>query len=270
LQACSYLASPSRSRPRRLSFQYRMSSAWSFLTTSLRGIKPAISGAKATSSAALRHSAKRSAIAAMLPDGALDVARQFPIQSCPKVAANRSPFFTTLHYPPQLAGFRLDPFSGHSIKSVAPRGFGHFHKGFVTPSGVPLLSNMCRGRRSIRTANDEESVPSTLDRCSLIPIVRENEDAAPALGQVPRSVKQVLHDLADDQLMERWPRLMTARTAAAYCDERSPYSFRKAVGKLWPHPIKVPGKGARWLKEDLDFAIDRLKSGGPRDAADVL
>jgi hypothetical protein len=83
-------------------------------------------------------------------------------------------------------------------------------------------------------------------------------------------VKQVLHDLAHDQLMERWPRLMTARTAAAYCDERSPYSFRKAVGKLWPHPIKVPGKGARWLKEDLDFAIDRLKSGGPRDAADVL
>jgi len=83
-------------------------------------------------------------------------------------------------------------------------------------------------------------------------------------------VKQVLHDLADDQLMERWPRLMTARTAAAYCDERSPYSFRKAVGKLWPHPIKVPGKGARWLKEDLDFAIDRLKSRGPRDAADVL
>jgi hypothetical protein len=66
----------------------------------------------------------------------------------------------------------------------------------------------------------------------------------------------------DDQLMERWPRLMTARTAAAYCDERSSYSFRKAVGRLWPQPIKVPGKGAQWLKEDLDFAIDRLKSGG--------
>ena len=37
-------------------------------------------------------------------------------KSCPKFAANRSPFFTTLHHPPQLAGFRLDPFSGHSIK----------------------------------------------------------------------------------------------------------------------------------------------------------
>ena len=74
----------------------------------------------------------------------------------------------------------------------------------------------------------------------------------------------------DDQQTERWPRLMTARTAAAYCDERSPYSFRRAVGTLWPHPINIPGKGARWLKEDLDSAIDRLTPGGPRDAADVL
>ena len=206
----------------------------------------------------------------MLPGGALDVARQFPIQSCPKVAANRSPFFTTLHYPPQLAGFRLDPFSGILLSHLLQEASLIPTRALSPPAGVPLLSNMCRGRRSIRTANDEESVPSTLDRCSLIPIVLQNEDAAPARGQVPRSVKQVLHDLADDQLMERWPRLMTARTAAVYCDERSPYSFRKAVGKLWPHPIKVPGKGARWLKEDLDFAIDRLKSGGPRDAADVL
>jgi hypothetical protein len=70
--------------------------------------------------------------------------------------------------------------------------------------------------------------------------------------------------------IERWPRLMTARTAAAYCDERSPYSFRRAVGRLWPHPIRVPGKGERWLKEDLDSAIDRLTSRSVRDAADLL
>jgi len=52
---------------------------------------------------------------------------------------------------------------------------------------------------------------------------------------------------------------MTARTAAAYCDERSPYWFRRGVGRLWPRPVKVPGKGARWLKEDLDQAIDTLR-----------
>jgi hypothetical protein len=74
----------------------------------------------------------------------------------------------------------------------------------------------------------------------------------------------------DDVRIERWPRLMTARTAAAYCDERSSYSFRRAVGRLWPHPIRIPGKGERWLKEDLDSAIDRLMSRSVRDAADVL
>lgn len=74
----------------------------------------------------------------------------------------------------------------------------------------------------------------------------------------------------DNKRIERWPRLMTARTAAAYCDERSPYSFRRAVGRLWPHPVKVPGKGARWLKEDLDLAIDQLTLGKVQDAADLL
>jgi hypothetical protein len=80
------------------------------------------------------------------------------------------------------------------------------------------------------------------------------------------------HHVIEDgkQKTERWPRLMTARTAAAYCDERSPYSFRRAVGRLWPHPIRVPGKGERWLIEDLDSAIDRLTSRNVRDAADVL
>jgi hypothetical protein len=62
----------------------------------------------------------------------------------------------------------------------------------------------------------------------------------------------------EEKRFEGWPRLMTARTAAAYCDERSPYSFRRAVGRLWPRPVKVPGKGERWLKETLDQAIDKL------------
>lgn len=72
------------------------------------------------------------------------------------------------------------------------------------------------------------------------------------------------------ELKDRWPRLMTARTAAAYCGECSPYSFRRAVGRLWPRPVRLPGKGERWLKDDLDLAIDQLALGRSRDAADVL
>jgi hypothetical protein len=74
----------------------------------------------------------------------------------------------------------------------------------------------------------------------------------------------------DRQHVREWPRLMTARTAAAYCDERSPYAFRRAVGRLWPRPVRIPGKGERWLREDLDRAIDRLTQKTVRDAADVL
>lgn len=69
-----------------------------------------------------------------------------------------------------------------------------------------------------------------------------------------------------------WPRLMPASAAAAYVGERSVESFRRSSGKLWPTPVKIPGKGDRWLKEELDEAINRL-SRRPylvRDAADVL
>jgi hypothetical protein len=69
-----------------------------------------------------------------------------------------------------------------------------------------------------------------------------------------------------------WPRLMRARTAAAYVDERSVDAFRRAVGLLWPEPIRIAGKGERWLKEDLDAAIDARmnRPANTRDAADVL
>ena len=87
-----------------------------------------------------------------------------------------------------------------------------------------------------------------------------------------KSARQMAHVLleGDRQHAHRWPRLMTARTAAAYCDERSPYAFRRAVGRLWPRPVRIPGKGERWLKEDLDLAIDRLGQKVVRDAADLL
>ena len=69
-----------------------------------------------------------------------------------------------------------------------------------------------------------------------------------------------------------WPRLMRAATAAAYVDERSVDAFRRAVGTLWPVPIRLVGKGERWLKEDLDAAIDRAsrRPSNISDAADVL
>ena len=69
-----------------------------------------------------------------------------------------------------------------------------------------------------------------------------------------------------------WPRLMRATTAAAYVDERSVDAFRRAVGTIWPQPLKLAGKGERWLKEDLDAAIDKAsrRPSIVRDAADVL
>jgi len=70
--------------------------------------------------------------------------------------------------------------------------------------------------------------------------------------------------------VEGWPRLMTSRTAAAYCDEASVETFRRGVGKIWPRPKKIMGKGERWLREDLDEAIDRLTMSNVKDAADVL
>jgi len=71
---------------------------------------------------------------------------------------------------------------------------------------------------------------------------------------------------------EPWPRLMRAETAARYLDEKSVEAFRRGVGKIYPKPRKVAGKGDRWLKDDLDRAIDRLADPSQivRDIADVL
>ncbi len=71
---------------------------------------------------------------------------------------------------------------------------------------------------------------------------------------------------------ETWPRLMRAQTAAAYVDETSVESFLRAVGSAYPDPLIVSGKGKRWLREDLDRAIDRLscRASLVEDAADIL
>jgi hypothetical protein len=69
-----------------------------------------------------------------------------------------------------------------------------------------------------------------------------------------------------------WPRLMRAQTAARYVDEKSVEAFRRGVGTIYPAPLRVPGKGDRWLKDDLDTAIEKLTSRPNlvRDASAVL
>lgn len=69
-----------------------------------------------------------------------------------------------------------------------------------------------------------------------------------------------------------WPRLMRAETAARYVDERSIQTFRRSVGKVYPRPIRISGKGERWLKDHLDQAISRLfgSAGTVFDIADAL
>lgn len=70
----------------------------------------------------------------------------------------------------------------------------------------------------------------------------------------------------------QWPRLMRAETAARYVDEKSVETFRRGVGTIWPMPKKVPGKGDRWLRDDLDAAIELItgRQAPIFDAATVL
>lgn len=69
-----------------------------------------------------------------------------------------------------------------------------------------------------------------------------------------------------------WPRLMRAATAAAYVDEESVEAFRRKVGVVYPGPVTARGCRQRWLRDDLDRAIERM-AGRPStsfDAANVL
>ena len=77
---------------------------------------------------------------------------------------------------------------------------------------------------------------------------------------------------AHTAIPDPWPRLMRAETAARYVDERSVRTFRRSVGKLYPRPVKLSGKGERWLRDHLDQAINSLfgSAGTIRDIADVL
>ena len=65
---------------------------------------------------------------------------------------------------------------------------------------------------------------------------------------------------------------MRAEQAAAYLGEKSVRAFRRRVGTVYSSPIRVPGRGDVWAREDLDRDAARLKGSleAIRDAADVL
>jgi hypothetical protein len=63
---------------------------------------------------------------------------------------------------------------------------------------------------------------------------------------------------------------MRVETAAAYVDERSVRAFRRSCGSVYPSPKRIAGKGDRWLRDDLDEAIDRLFAKASNDIADLV
>lgn len=72
-----------------------------------------------------------------------------------------------------------------------------------------------------------------------------------------------------------WPPLMRAETAAGYCDEVSVESFLRRVGRYYPEPHNISGRGRVWVRAELDEAIAsmtgaRLTVGGRGDAGDWL
>lgn len=68
------------------------------------------------------------------------------------------------------------------------------------------------------------------------------------------------------------PCLMRSETAAAYVDEVSVESFLRRIGTVYPEPIKVPGRGYVWLREDLERAMQQNSrtTRQVQDANDVL
>lgn len=67
-----------------------------------------------------------------------------------------------------------------------------------------------------------------------------------------------------------WPHWMDARTAAGFCGEKTVEAFRRRVGRLYPKPRRVKGRGDVWPKADLVQAMSDETNGVPVDGADLL
>lgn len=84
------------------------------------------------------------------------------------------------------------------------------------------------------------------DVCKADASAAERVEPAPGRGGAARSP------------IHAWPEQMSAEIAAAYCGEKSASAFRRAAGKIYPEGRRIPGKGLRWLRSDLEAAILRL------------
>lgn len=62
-----------------------------------------------------------------------------------------------------------------------------------------------------------------------------------------------------------WPFEMRAATAAAFVDERSVEAFLRKVGTVYPRPYRGKGRGAKWLKDQLETAA--AAAGGNESGA---
>lgn len=67
-----------------------------------------------------------------------------------------------------------------------------------------------------------------------------------------------------------WPILMRAEMAAAYLNEVSVEAFRRKVGKVYPKPRTISGRGQVWLKRDLDRVVDQVAAARSEDAVHLL
>jgi hypothetical protein len=63
---------------------------------------------------------------------------------------------------------------------------------------------------------------------------------------------------------------MEAPTAAAYMDEQTVERFLRRVGKVYPRPRHISGRGRVWLRTELDRAMGIAPEGAVEDAADLL
>jgi hypothetical protein len=65
-----------------------------------------------------------------------------------------------------------------------------------------------------------------------------------------------------------WPPVMEAATAAAYMDERSVRAFLRRVGKVYPQPRKISGRGRVWFRQELDRAMGIAPSPNEESAVE--
>ena len=62
---------------------------------------------------------------------------------------------------------------------------------------------------------------------------------------------------AHSRIAPDWPRLMTLKRAAIYCDMTAEQFEREVARDVLPQPVRF-GKELRWDRSQLDEAIDRL------------